>query len=61
MTRLPAVFAVISRPSRMLTPDEISVPNVRVKRETADFRQHVAQHRHLEQQLVDVQLPLGDA
>ena len=38
MTRLPAVLAVISRPSRMLTPDEISVPSVRVKRDTADLR-----------------------
>jgi len=37
-TRLPAVLAVISRPSRMLTPDEISVPSVRVKRDTADLR-----------------------
>ena len=38
ITRLPEVFAVISRPSRMLTPDAISVPRVRVKRDTADFR-----------------------
>ena len=38
MTRLPAVFAVISRPSRMLTPEPMSVPSVRVKRDTADLR-----------------------
>ena len=38
MTRLPDVLAVISRPSRIDTPDEISVPSVRVKRDTADFR-----------------------
>src|SRR5437763_5558735 len=37
-TRLPDVFAVISRPSRIDTPDEIIVPSVRVKRDTADFR-----------------------
>src|SRR5215213_9190804 len=37
MTRLPDVFAVISRPSRIDTPDEISVPRVLVKRLTADF------------------------
>ena len=38
MTRLPAVLAVISRPSRMLTPELIRVPSVRVKRDTADLR-----------------------
>ena len=38
MTMLPAVFAVISSPSRIDTPDEIRVPSVRVKRDTADFR-----------------------
>ena len=38
MTRLPAVLAVISSPSRIDTPDEISVPSVRVKRDTADLR-----------------------
>ena len=38
ITMLPAVRAVISRPSRIETPDEISVPSVRVKRETADLR-----------------------
>ena len=38
MTVLPAVLAVISRPSRIDTPEEISVPSVRVKRDTADFR-----------------------
>src|SRR6266496_4048390 len=38
MTMLPAVRAVISRPSRIDTPDEMSVPRVRVKRDTADFR-----------------------
>ena len=37
-TWLPAVLAVISRPSRMLTPELTSVPSVRVKRDTADFR-----------------------
>src|SRR5437879_295844 len=38
ITMLPAVRAVISRPSRIDTPDEIRVPSVRVKRETADLR-----------------------
>ena len=37
-TWLPAVLAVISRPSRIDTPELISVPSVRVKRDTADFR-----------------------
>jgi hypothetical protein len=37
-TRLPAVRAVISSPSRIDTPEEISVPSVRVKRDTADLR-----------------------
>jgi len=37
MTRLPAVFAVISRPSRIDTPEPMSVPSVRVKRDTADL------------------------
>ena len=41
----------------MLTPEEISVPNVRVKRDTADLRS-VAQHRHLQHRLVDLQLPV---
>ena len=36
-TALPAVLAVMSRPSRMGTPLEISVPSVRVKRATAIF------------------------
>src|SRR5437879_13895984 len=38
ITMLPAVRAVISRPSRIDTPDEIRVPSVRVKRDTAAFR-----------------------
>src|SRR5437763_16633246 len=38
ITMLPAVRAVISRPSRIDTPDEISVPSVRGKREPADLR-----------------------
>ena len=38
ITMLPAVRAVISRPSRMDTPDEIRVPSVRVNRDTADLR-----------------------
>src|SRR4029078_9792473 len=38
ITMLPAVLAVISSPSRIDTPEEISVPSVRVKRDTADFR-----------------------
>ena len=37
-TRLPAARAVMSRPSRIGTPDEISVPSVRVKRATATLR-----------------------
>ncbi len=35
---LPAVLATISRASRMGTPDESSVPRVRVKRATAILR-----------------------
>src|SRR5688572_33117942 len=38
ITMLPAVRAVISRPSRIDTPEEISVPSVRVNRDTADLR-----------------------
>src|SRR3970282_1242119 len=38
MTRLPAVLAVISSPSRIETPEETRVPRVRVNRDTADFR-----------------------
>jgi hypothetical protein len=38
MTRLPAVRAVICSPSRIDTPEETSVPSVRVKRDTADLR-----------------------
>src|SRR3989442_14624418 len=38
ITMFPAVRAVISRPSRIDTPDEISVPRVRVNRDTADLR-----------------------
>src|SRR3989442_14738031 len=34
ITMLPAVRAVISRPSRIDTPDEMRVPSVRVKRDT---------------------------
>src|SRR5205823_4942836 len=37
-TLLPAVRAVMLRASRIGTPDEMSVPSVRVKRATADFR-----------------------
>src|SRR5207249_3093251 len=37
-TRLPAERAVMRKPSRIGTPDEISVPRVRVKRATATFR-----------------------
>ena len=37
-TRLPAVLAVISRPSRIVTPELIIVPSVRVKRATAVLR-----------------------
>ena len=37
-TLLPAVRAVMSSASRIGTPEETSVPSVRVKRATADFR-----------------------
>ncbi len=37
-TLLPAVAAVMRRPSRIGTPDCTSVPSVRVKRATATFR-----------------------
>jgi hypothetical protein len=35
---LPEVRAVIWSPSRIDTPEETSVPSVRVKRDTADLR-----------------------
>ena len=38
MIALPAVFAVISRPSRIGTPELISVDSVRQKRATAILR-----------------------
>ena len=38
MTALPAVRAVMSRPSRIGTPEEINVPSVRVNRATAILR-----------------------
>src|SRR3982750_4561690 len=38
ITRLPAVLAVISSPSRMLTPELISVPSVRVNRDRPALR-----------------------
>jgi hypothetical protein len=37
ITTLPALLATISSASRMGTPDESSVPSVRVKRATAIF------------------------
>ena len=37
-TALPEVFAVMVKPSRMGTPEVISVPKVRVKRPTAILR-----------------------
>ena len=37
-TRLPADRAVMSSPSRIGTPDEMSVPSVRVNRATATLR-----------------------
>ena len=37
-TRLPAERAVMSSPSRIGTPEEISVPSVRVNRATATLR-----------------------
>jgi hypothetical protein len=37
-TRLPDVLAVISRPSRIATPDDTSVPSVRVNRAMAALR-----------------------
>ena len=40
-TRLPAERAVIRSDSRMGTPDEISVPRVRVKRATATLRMSI--------------------
>ena len=41
MIALPAVRAVISRPSRMGTPEEIRVANVRQNRATAIFRRMI--------------------
>ncbi len=37
MIAFPEVLAVISRPSRIGTPEEVSVANVRQKRATAIF------------------------
>ena len=40
-TALPEVLAVIDKPSKMGTPEVISVPRVRVKRPTAILRSSV--------------------
>ena len=40
-TALPAVRAVMSRPSRIGTPEEVSVPSVRQNRATAIFRSRI--------------------
>ena len=53
ITLLPEVRAVISRAVRIGTPDEISVPSVRVKRAIERLAQHVAEDRHAQQQAVD--------
>ena len=42
---LPEVRAVISRPSRIGTPEETSVPSVRQKRATAIFFSTMPEHR----------------
>ena len=57
-TLLPAVLAVISRPSRMGTPDATRVPSVRVKRATAILRSIIAEHRDPEDQGVDDEPPV---
>src|SRR5499425_2097806 len=54
-TALPAVFAVMSSPSRMGTPLEMSVPSVRVNRATAIFliRRPKTDNRHQNQEPED--------
>src|SRR3989454_12666135 len=59
ITMLPAVRAVISRPSRIDTPEEISVPSVRVKRETADLRSRSPSTGMLSISLAICSLPAG--
>ena len=45
---LPAVLAVISRPSRIGTPELISVDSVRQNRATAILRRIMPEHRQLQ-------------
>ncbi len=57
MTRFPAVFAVISSPSRMETPEETRVPRVRVNRATAAFRWRSPKIGTAQKKPVDGKLP----
>ena len=53
ITAFPAVSAVMSRPSRIGTPELVNVPRVRQNRATAIFRKNLADERHLQQDPVD--------
>ena len=53
MTALPDVRAVMSKPSRMGTPLEISVPSVRVNRATAIFRSTMPTTGSFNRSLID--------
>jgi hypothetical protein len=57
MMALPAVRAVMSRPSRIGTPEAISVDSVRQNRATAILRRMFAEDRQLQQQAVDDAAP----
>ena len=52
-TALPQVEAVMSSPSRIGTPDAMSVPSVRQNRATAIFRRSGPSDRQREQPAVD--------
>ena len=55
---LPDVRAVISRPSRIGTPEETRVPSVRQNRATAIFFSTIPSTGMLEHQTVEVTRPL---
>ena len=59
ITALPEVRAVIDRPSRIGTPEVISVPSVRVKRATAILQQQRSEDGQIQQDTVGDQAPSG--
>ena len=58
-TAFPEVLAVMLRPSRIGTPEVISVPRVRVKRPTAILRNSPTNHGDVQQHLVEVVAAAG--